>query len=248
MSNINLAVSWQAPKTRKWIPIGHLSYNNQQYEFYYTNGVKEAQEQGFYPFARMNDLESLYTSEDVLLPVFANRLLSKSRPEYKLYQQWLGLDEHSTPLDELARNNGIRATDSIELYLIPNDKKEYKIDFFTHGISHLIPSYQKRVKSLEPKEKLYLMRDIQNEYDSDALLIRTKDPVEIVGYVPRIYAEDLANLIHYDNICNVTLRVKQVNHDAPMQFQLLCEFCAKIPNNFKSSFEKKEYFSKYQAY
>lgn len=220
MNDIRLVVAWQNPQSREWIPIGNLYYENKFYKFCYVKGVQKAKNNGFIPFTKMNDLESVYTS-DTLFPQFANRVLAKSRPEYERYQKWLSLDNNSTPLDELAKNNGVRVTDNIELYKIPTKRDKYIVEFFSHGISHLIPSYQKRVKSLQVDEKLYLMRDLQNEYDKNALLIRTKAPVELVGYVPRIYTRDFSKLLD-----NASLRVKQVNQDSPMQFQLLCEFSA----------------------
>ena len=236
MSDIRLLVAWQNPQNREWIPIGNLYYENNLYKFCYVEGVRKAKEEGFTyftNFAEMNDLESIYTSP-TLFPQFANRVLAKSRPEYERYQKWLMLDSSSTPLEELAKNNGVRVTDNIELYKIPTKSDKYIVEFFSHGISHLIPSYQERVKSLQVNEKLYLMRDLQNEYDNNALLIRTKGPMELVGYVPRIYAGDFTKLLG-----NASLRVKQINQDSPMQFQLLCEFSADWVDGFKPFCEEE---------
>ena len=76
--------------------------------------MQNAKNQGFIPFTKMNDLESIYTSP-TLFPQFANRVLAKSRPEYERYQKWIILDSSSTPLEELANNNGVKVTDNIEL-------------------------------------------------------------------------------------------------------------------------------------
>lgn len=229
MNSIKLIVAWQNLESREWIPIGMLYYHQDgHYEFVYVKGVQRAKEAGFIPFRKMNDLRAIYASEDIFSQ-FAIRLLPKSRPEYEHYKRWLNLDNNSTPLDELLKNNGIRATDNIELYAIPEKQdKKYIVEFFTHGISHLIPSYKERVKQLKAGEKLYLMRDLQNKYDTNALLVRTQDPVEVVGYVPRIYTRDFSKLLKN----NATLKVKQVNQDAPLQFQLLCEFSADWSDDF----------------
>ncbi|WP_104717986.1 HIRAN domain-containing protein [Helicobacter trogontum] len=228
MSDIKLIVAWQNPKSREWIPIGNLYYEDECYKFRYIQGIIKAKEVGFIPFTKMNDIKAVYASDE-MFPQFANRLLAKSRPEYERYQRWLRLDKNSTPLDELAKNNGVRVTDSIELYVIPKKQDRYIVEFFSHGISHLIPSCQERVKKLEVGEKLYLMQDLQNQYDNNALIMRTKDPVEIVGYVPRIYAPDFSKLLQH----NAELKVKQINHDSLMQFQLLCEFSADWTKDFK---------------
>ncbi|CAM3544385.1 HIRAN domain-containing protein [Helicobacter ganmani] len=227
-----LIVAWQNQHNREWIPIGRLRYNDDVYAFSYTKGAKRAREAGFKLLPRMNTLEqTYYAPKDALFPSFANRLLTKSRPEYKDYKQWLSLDGDNA-MEELAKNNGIRATDSIQLYAIPQKKdNQYKLEFFSHGISHLSSHYQRRVAKLETKEKLFIAKDIQNEFDNNALLIRTKDPVEIVGYIPRIYTKDISYLLDNDKSAN--LEVKQINKDAPMQFQLLCNFNAKWNSKFK---------------
>lgn len=72
---------------------------------------------------------------------------------------------------------------------------------------------------------------MQNEFDENALLIRTRDPIEIVGYIPRIYSKDISYLIDGDK--SACLKVKQVNKEAPMQFQLLCGFNVKWKTGFK---------------
>lgn len=230
-----LVVAWQNQSNREWIPIGKLRYNDANdtlpYSFCYTKGVKRAQEGGFKLLARMDALEQIYYApKEALFPTFANRLLAKSRPEYENYKRWLSLN-NSNAMEELAKNNGMRATDSIQLYPIPKEDDQYKLEFFSHGISHLISHYQQRVAKLEVGEKLFIAKDMQNEFDENALLIRTRDPIEIVGYIPRIYSKDISYLIDGDK--SACLEVKQVNKEAPMQFQLLCGFNVKWKTGFK---------------
>lgn len=227
-----LVVAWQNQSNREWIPIGILCYDGNFYTFSYTRGAKRAKESGFKLLPRMDILEqTYYAPKEALFPTFANRLLTKSRPEYEDYKQWLSLDGDNA-MEELAKNNGIRATDSIQLYAIPQKQdNQYKLEFFSHGISHLNFHYQQRVAELKAGEKLFIAKDVQNKFDNNALLIRTKDPVEIVGYIPRIYAKDISCLL--DNDKSASLEVKQINKDAPMQFQLLCSFNAKWNSKFK---------------
>src|ERR1035437_8026293 len=115
-------------------------------------------------------------------------MVPKSRPEYRDYLQWLGLDESETDdLEVLARSGGIRATDSLEIFPRPepNSENAYEGYFFSHGLRHLTRENVIRAKSLRPGDRLYLTRDIQNEYDPNALLIRTDNPLAFVGYCPR---------------------------------------------------------------
>ena len=227
MSDIVLIAAWQNPKSREWIPIGKLKYEDNFYKFSYVKGVKKAKNDGFMPFYKMEDFSSIYITKS-LFPQFANRLLAKGRPEYERYRKWLGLNENSTSLDELAKNNGVRVTDNMQLYALPKKQEKYVVEFFPHGMNYLIKSYEDRAKTFEIGEKLYLMQDLQNEYDTNALLIRTKDPIEIMGYVPRIYSKDFTKLLKH----NATLTVKKVNSDSLKQFLLLCEFSAEWVDDF----------------
>lgn len=77
-----LFLAWQDSDSRRWFPIGRLTFNTDKYEFVYTQGAKEAQKEcGFEPLLSFPYLDQVYTSTQ-LFPVFANRLMPRSRPEY----------------------------------------------------------------------------------------------------------------------------------------------------------------------
>lgn len=227
-----LFVAWQNPTTRQWAPVGRLTHEGGAYKFVYTKGAKECE--GFEPFGRMRDLDAAYVS-DTLFPLFANRLLPKSRPEYGDYLRWLGLDETShNELEVLARSGGVRATDTLQIFPCPEFTKErlYEVYFFSHGLRHLIPQNQNRVADLRSGERLFLMQDLQNEHDAMALLLRTGDPISIVGYCPRYYSADFSRLLGAVNKERVRVTVEKVNHDAPIQLRLLCKLSSPWPANF----------------
>ena len=80
----------------------------------------------------MKNFDSVYESNN-LFPVFSNLILSKSRPEYKQYLDWLGLErEDVNPLKLLAVSGGIRETDSFELFACPERTTDgkYATSFF----------------------------------------------------------------------------------------------------------------------
>ncbi|HUY36006.1 MAG TPA: hypothetical protein VMV69_24925 [Pirellulales bacterium] len=91
----SLFVAWRpgTPKECGWRPVGVLEFDGELYRFRYTRG---AQQPGFHPFTQMERLDQVYES-DCLLPVFANRLLSPSRPEYEAYLRWSGFDPDNPP-------------------------------------------------------------------------------------------------------------------------------------------------------
>jgi hypothetical protein len=227
-----LFVAWQDPGSRRWLPVGRLTFENGVYRFVYTRGAKESK--NFTPFGRMVNLDTTYVSE-ALFPLFANRVLPKSRPEYQDYLRWLGLSatKHDE-LEVLARTGGLRGTDTLEMIPCPEPTKNnsYEVFFFSHGLRHLIPENQARINLLEHDELLFLMRDVQNPHDSMALLMRTNDPMSIVGYCPRYYSGEFTRLIEMVGKENVKVTVEQTNPDAPSQLRLLCKLSAPWPANF----------------
>lgn len=233
MSVKTLVLCWKEPSKKEWIPIGKLKFEKDQYYFSYTNGVKKAQESSAFSFLeQMNDPSSIYVSNE-LFPFLKNRLLPKSRPEYKSYLNWLDLPEDLTEFEELARTNGIKATDSFQLFEVPTlTQEKYLIYFFSHGIRYLPPTYAERINTLKENERLYLMEDIQNEFDKYALLMRTQDPVELVGYCPRVYSQDITKLLESNGADNVKVTIHKINPIAPAQLKLLCKLEAKWPKNF----------------
>ena len=195
----------------------------------------------FAPFSHMTLMDLIYESEE-LFPIFKNRLLQKSRPEYQDYLSWLHLSSSTvSPIEELARSGGIRGTDDLQLFPYPEEKDgNYEVTFFSHGIRHLPSSYINRLNDLGEGEKLYIMVDIQNKFDPHALVLRTEDPIEIVGYVPRFFSFDFNSLIKSNGQKNVIVTVEKINLNSPSQFRLLCQFKTLWPNDFKP-FEAEEF-------
>ncbi|SFV71548.1 hypothetical protein MNB_SV-13-223 [hydrothermal vent metagenome] len=230
MSN-ELILSWKNPYNNKRVPIGRLYFKDDYYCFRYTKGALNEKE--FRPFDSMDRLDRVYQSKE-LFPMFKNRLLQKSRPEYKEYLGWLNIKTDSIhPMEELALTGGVRATDSFELYPLPQEKEgNYVVSFFSRGIRHLAKSYNQRIEGLGENRKLYLMRDIQNKLDGYALVLRTDNPIELVGYCPSFYTKDFNRLIENNGANDIFLRVVKNNLDAPSQLKLLCEFQTKWSNGF----------------
>ena len=77
------------------------------------------------------------------------------------------------------------------------------------------------------------MKDIQNTVDRNALVLRTKDPVEIAGYCPSFYVKDFNTLIQKNDARNVNVFVEKVNLSSPLQLRLLCKFETAWPKGFK---------------
>jgi hypothetical protein len=226
-------VAWQNPDSRVWAPVGRLTKEESNFKFVYTRGAEDMLP-GFQPFGRMTDLHATYYSNE-LFPLFSNRVLSKSRPEYRNYLNWLGLDEakHNV-MDELSRTGGLRATDSIEMFPCPEPtaSHNYETFFFSRGLSYLHAENQIRAQSLQTGEPLFLMTDPQNEFDSMALLLRTGDPISLVGYAPKYFSAEFTELLNRVGAEKVKVTVERVNVDAPIQYRVLCRLRAPWPSGF----------------
>lgn len=230
----SLFVAWRPPETHAgWRPIGRLDHEEGLYRFCYTHGAKR---DGFRGFRGMDQLGEVYESEE-LFPIFANRLLSKSRPEYESYLRWSGFDPASPPdpIVVLGVTEGLRQTDAIEVFPcpVPDASGCYFNKFFLHGIRWMPPSAESRIRNLEPDEPLCLMADMQNRYDPGAVAVRTEADRTMIGYVPRYLARDFWDLHKECEIDFIKLAVDRVNHDAPLQNRVLCKLTACWPDNFR---------------
>ena len=227
-------LAWQDLHDRSWYPIGRLTRidsDGEKYQFVYTKGAKLSPR--FTPLGNMKDLCKRYESTE-LFPLFANRILSRTRPEYRKLLDWLDLAEgQDDPLQLLALTEGIRATDNLAVYPCPSQDKDGNVHvrFFSHGIRYLPPEAIARVDGLQSGTKLYLMPDSQNEHDAFAIALRTGDPKTIVGFCPRYLAEDFRQILLSSDPSPLVF-VERVNRDAPIQFRLLCGLTSAWPEGF----------------
>jgi hypothetical protein len=217
-----------------WSPIGRLQFEQSTYRFVYTNGAKTAQ--GFTPFNGMENLEEVYESDE-LFPIFANRMLPKSRPEYDAYLRWSGFDPANPPdpIAILGVTEGIRRTDMIELFPCPTPDEQgcYLSKFFLHGLRHMPEAAKARVLTLGPDEPLFPMLDVCNPVDPNAVALRDETERVMLGYVPRYLARDVWKIFQDCHPDYIKLFVHRVNRDAPLQQRLLCRMHACWPEGFE---------------
>ena len=83
--------------------------------------------------------------------------------------------------------------------------------------------------------------DPQNEFDPNAILIRTGEPKDIIGYCPRYLSETVSKLLHKEPN-SISLEVEIVNKDAPLQYRLKCLLKGKFPTNSDLSFNSSKEF------
>ena len=238
-----LFVAWQNPDTRQWFTIGRLTSDTAIYQFCYTQGVYDAQRSsGFCPLPSFPDLGSVYEAQE-LFPVFTNRILPKSRPDYGEFIQWLALSEQEDdPMAMLARSGGRRATDTLALFPCPelNSEGKYHIHFFVHGLGHASGEAISRAERLQMGEQLLVMQDVQNPMASQALALRTAEVVPgdmfLLGYFPQYLLNDLHHLLTHtpDPKTALIVIVERLNlPPAPVQFRVLCNLTMQWPDSFQ---------------
>src|SRR5690606_12013686 len=157
----------------------------------------------------------MYESTE-LFPLFSNRLLSKNRPEYQEFLEWLNIPiGKDDPLALLSRSGGIRGTDSLVIFPCPEPTPEgkYTLTFFSQGLRYLTREALEVIVNLKSDTRLYLLPDVQNPIDPLAIALRTETPVCLVGYVPRYFVEDFHFLLQRDYKNSVMVFVDRVNHN-----------------------------------
>lgn len=222
-----LFLAWQDPDARRWFTVGRLDQKNGTYVFRYTQGAKEARERGFDPIVSFPDLRRTYESEEIF-PLFANQVLSRSRPEFDDFVEWLSIPkDEADPVAILART-GEQATDTLEIFPYPKKLSDhtYEVHFFVRGLRHQSPCAVNRAERLKHGEPLRPLLDVQNEHDANACLLRTAEREErdmhLMGYLPRYLARELAQLPR-KQMAHSRVEVVRVNPSpAPIHFRILC--------------------------
>jgi hypothetical protein len=224
------------PSQTDWSPVGKLEHADGLYRFTYTRGARTLR--GFDPFPGMTDLSAVYES-DTLFPLFANRLLARSRPEYEAYLTWSGFDpaHPPDPLAILGVTEGIRQTDQLEVFPCPAPDADgcYLTKFFVHGLRWMHPAAVERAGRLKPGGRLALMPDIQNPHDPYAVALRTTDDRDrlLIGYAPRYLARDFTTLWTHCDPDFIQVTVERLNGSAPLQMRVLCRMNACWPKGFR---------------
>jgi hypothetical protein len=229
----SLFVSWRDPEVSSIYPIGRLILrvgpDGERYSFAYLKRAERLER--FQPLPGLPDLHQRYDS-DRLFPVFANRIMPRTRPEFDLLASRLDLGHDADPFEVLARTGGRRATDRIEVFSGPErtDDGESCVLFFARGIRH-IPGASEAVASLRVGDQLILVDDTQNEFNARALLMRLSDGRH-VGRIPDYLVDHVHELRDF-NRAEPLVVVEHVNDETvPAHLRLICRLTALWPEGY----------------
>jgi hypothetical protein len=235
-------VAWQHPDRRLIEPVGFLTYDGHVHRFAYIRNALQVKD--FRPLLGFADLRRSYTSED-LFPLFAQRAMDPRRPDYRRYLARLGLEGEQGPLEQIARSQGRRQGDTIQLLPVPAvTGDEVTFLFLVNGVRHVperplilggreIRVTRKQVEDalsrLSQGDVLGLTGEPENPVNPEALLVTaTSVPV---GWVPDLLVGDLHRLM---TRATVTVTVEHANgSDAPWHLRLLARLRASPAAGFQ---------------
>lgn len=217
-----LAVAWQHPGTRHITPVGLLTCSDAEssYTFSYLRSV--AAVAGFQPFLGFPDLDREYEAT-ALFPLFAQRVMRSSRPDFSSYRQALRLEAGASDWSILGRSQGQREGDGIRVFPEPDVDAagETTSTFFVSGLRHRMRQ-DARVSAvldaLEPGDRLQLVDEPTNAEDPRAVLVAAGTGVPL-AWVPSV----LLPYVHaVRSITEPSLTVVGTNGvDVPPAYRLL---------------------------
>lgn len=160
--------------------------------------------------------------------------MSPSRPDYEEYLGRHGLAPGTTePFTVLARCEGRRHTDNVELFGLPDfdresDKLVYR--FIVRDIMQ-VKHAKERIETLEPGGRLLHILDRRDPTGLGTVALTTLDH-QLLGFAPRYLGDEIERLGSLTDSLEVF--IEKVNLPPVPFFQmLLCSFRASRPDGFE---------------
>lgn len=218
----SIYILWQDQYSKLWHPVAKLTREKNLYRLNYTKGASSSKH--FIPFPQMTELDSIYESNE-LFPFFQNRILPKSRPEFKNIIDWLDMTSDSfDPLDYLSVTGGERKTDNYRILKLPTlINGKFIINFLVSGIHYLGNETQEKIKELSKNLELDYIYETDNPIDSNAIKLVDRKSGLFVGYCPRYLVNDFKKLLDR-NPESSHFKIKKLNIDAPASYRMVCSF------------------------
>ena len=214
-------------------PVGvltrHFAPGGESYRFVYLKAAEQFD--GFRCLPGLPDLHRVYESER-LFPVFHNRLMPRSRPDYSQFVGELALDVETDPFEVLIRSEGWRATDRIEVFAHPERAPDGALTtlFFVRGIRHL-DGAAAAVDEVQAGDVLELEDEPDNPVNPRAILVSTRTGCR-VGWAPDCLVGTVHELMDLGSTVEVT--AENVNPEtSPPHMRLLCRLRAPWPDGYE---------------
>jgi hypothetical protein len=222
-----LVVAWQHPDSRLISPVGFLEHGGEaDYRFRYLRRARAVS--GFQPFLSFPEWDRSYVGAQ-LFPLFAQRIMSPRRPDFRQYLSQLDLDDDATPWEQLARSEGRSSGDTVQVFPIPSVREDGSTScrFLVHGIRHVGRGV---LPPLEVGEALELRNEPTNPKNRRAVLVHAPGRGPL-GYVPDLLLDHLDAM---RSAGPVGLVVEHVNGpDVPPHMRLLVRLDGRVPEGYR---------------
>ena len=237
-----LLVLWQHPETRRIGAIGRLQRHDEAYSFAYTSGA--AQIDGFRPLLGFPDLRQRYNSQR-LPALFAQRVMSRDRPDFATYLASIGLTpQEATPWEQIVQSGGMRAGDTLQFMEVPTVSNGIaRARFLVNGIRH-VPTCDHRIDDrpvavtlesqeaafgrLSPGDAVAIKAETGNPQDACAcMVVESNTPL---GWVPQAISADIRELIDAGSLEARVVRVAPPG--TPPHLRLVVGLQAEAPDSF----------------
>ena len=216
-----LVVAWQNPDSRRIAPIGLLEHGHEAYRFRYLR--RALQIPGFRPFLGFPNWDADYRSE-WLFPLFAQRIMSPRRPDFREFLHQLHLAPGATPWEQLARSEGRSTGDTVQVFPVPDVESDGSTTcmFLVHGVRYCNDG---RLPPLAVEQEVQLSDEPTNPKNPLAVHV-------VVGDVPIGWVPDL--LLDYvrevRDVGGARVMVQHVNGpQAPPHLRVLLRLHGVLP-------------------
>ena len=179
-------VTWRDGQTPPRIhDVGCLSFDG-AYRFRYLDSARSVPALPALP--GLPDLSETYGPAEDLFPVFAGRIMERSRSDFPSYVSALDLPLDAGDLDILARSGGVSRGDRLVLTEEPTVEADGTTGctFLVRGLRFAMPEPDVReavLASLAEGARLEVRDEPANDVSADALVLCTAEGVT-VGWVP----------------------------------------------------------------
>lgn len=200
---------WKNPESRRRYKIGILNYDK-KYTFRYVEPeLSDATSVGFEYFPGFEDINKTYMSSDLFTNI-ETRLPNPTRTDYLSILNTYNLEKDSNKFDILKATKGRLVTDNYEF--VPAFDSN-KVEFAVAGTRHC-NDVEECKNLIEINDKLSLELEPENKFDSNAIkvILRKNGNNYHLGYVPRYYSSELANLLK--NKINYSAMIQSLNFES----------------------------------
>lgn len=181
----NIYLAWRKGKGSRRKLVGVLKKNaTEGVRFYYlSNGVEEAQKEGFTPYIDFPDSSKVYTEN--VLDIFGQRLIKTERPDIQKYLDFWDINPkfQDDKFYLLAYTQGMLSTDNFEFLADFNPIKELRFVSEICGLTH----YKVQSGTLQVGD--ILSYELEKDNPKDPFAVKILKDNKMLGYVKIVHSK-----------------------------------------------------------